>query len=82
MLPDPILLSKFAVGAVVMRAAGCVINDIWDRDFDKHVERTKTRPLASGALTVKQAVALLALQLSCGLGVLVSFNINTIVVGT
>lgn len=60
------------LGAFVMRGAGCTINDMWDADFDKEVERTQTRPLASGALTKKQATAFLAAQLSAGLGVLVS----------
>jgi len=55
-----------------MRGAGCTINDMWDQDYDKHVTRTQTRPLASGELTMRQATAFLALQLSAGLGVLVS----------
>jgi 4-hydroxybenzoate polyprenyltransferase len=58
-LPPLFLLTLFAMGAVVMRSAGCVINDIADRDFDKHVERTRSRPLASGALSVNQAINLL-----------------------
>jgi 4-hydroxybenzoate polyprenyltransferase len=80
-VPDIILLSKFAVGAFVMRGAGCVINDLWDRDFDKHVERTKLRPLASGEVTVAEALVFLFGQLSCGLLILVSFNYSTIVWG-
>jgi len=48
----------FTAGVVLMRAAGCVMNDIADRDFDPHVERTKCRPLASGELSLKQAVTL------------------------
>lgn len=71
-LPDPFLLTLFGVGAVTMRGAGCTINDLWDQDVDKQVARTKTRPLAGGDLTVNQAVAFLAAQLSVGLGVLVS----------
>jgi 4-hydroxybenzoate polyprenyltransferase len=46
----------FTLGVVVMRAAGCVMNDIADRNFDPHVQRTRSRPLASGELTVKQAL--------------------------
>ena len=42
-----------------MRGAGCTINDMWDRDFDKHVERTKTRPLAKGELSMTKATAFL-----------------------
>lgn len=80
-LPSLPIISQFAIGALVMRSAGCTINDIWDRDFDKHVERTKTRPLASGALTVPQALQFLGLQLTCGLGVLVSLHPNCILLG-
>lgn len=80
-LPDVVLLAKFAVGALIMRGAGCTVNDMWDKDFDKHVERTKNRPLASGQVTMPQATAFLAAQLSCGLGVLLSFEVDTIVLG-
>ncbi|OQR80734.1 para-hydroxybenzoate-polyprenyltransferase [Achlya hypogyna] len=79
--PDPKLLGLFAVGALVMRGAGCTINDMWDKDFDKQVERTNQRPLASGALTYPQAWRFLALQLSAGLGVLVQLNPYTIGLG-
>jgi len=79
--PDIWLLAKFAIGSVVMRGAGCTINDLWDKDFDKHVERTKSRPLASGAISVPQALTFLGLQLSCGLGVLVSLNVETVLLG-
>jgi 4-hydroxybenzoate polyprenyltransferase len=65
-------VSFFAIGAFVMRGAGCTINDMWDADFDKKVSRTKTRPLASGELTHKQALGFLAVQLTAGLGVLLS----------
>ena len=77
--PDPVLLAKFVVGAVVMRGAGCTINDLWDKDFDKHVERTKSRPLARGDVTVPQALAFLGGQLTCGLGVLLSLNPESVV---
>jgi 4-hydroxybenzoate polyprenyltransferase len=50
----------FAIGAILMRSAGCVVNDLWDMQLDAQVERTKTRPLASGALTSKQALYFLA----------------------
>jgi 4-hydroxybenzoate polyprenyltransferase len=71
-MPDPYLLSLFTVGAFVMRGAGCTINDLWDRDFDARVRRTADRPLAKGDLTPIQAVAWLTVQLSLGLGVLLS----------
>lgn len=80
-LPSLLLLSKFAFGSFVMRGAGCTINDLWDRDFDKHVERTKARPLAAGDITVPQALGFLCAQLSCGLGVLLSLNAESIVLG-
>ena len=46
------MLAKFGVGAVMARSAGCAINDIWDRDIDKHVERTTDRPITSGEISV------------------------------
>ncbi len=52
------ILAIFVLGTVLMRSAGCVINDYADRNFDPHVERTKTRPLACGAVTVYEAFAL------------------------
>ena len=51
----------FTAGVVLMRAAGCVMNDIADRDFDPHVERTRSRPLAAGELQTRQAVGLFLL---------------------
>lgn len=71
----------FAIGSIVMRAAGCVINDIWDRDLDKSVERTATRPLASGQISVKQACIFLGALLLAGLLILLQFNKTTIVLG-
>ena len=71
-LPDSKLLGLFGVGAFVMRGAGCTINDMWDSEFDKRVSRTRTRPLASGELTHVQALAFLGIQLTAGLGVLLS----------
>ena len=60
----------FALGSLVMRAAGCVVNDMWDRDIDRQVARTAGRPLASGALSLAEAGAFLCLLLLCGLAVL------------
>ncbi len=54
--PSLKILMIFTIGTFLMRSAGCVINDIADRHFDKHVERTKTRPLADGRLTLKDAI--------------------------
>jgi 4-hydroxybenzoate polyprenyltransferase len=60
-LPDLLLLLKFAVGAFLMRAAGCAWNDILDRDIDAKVARTAARPVASGQISVKGALAFLVL---------------------
>ena len=47
------MLITFYSGAVIMRAAGCIVNDMWDKEFDKKVERTKSRPLASDQINLK-----------------------------
>ncbi|TVP13214.1 4-hydroxybenzoate octaprenyltransferase [Shewanella sp. KCT] len=57
-MPDLKVLIIFVIGVVVMRACGCIINDYADRKLDSHVERTKSRPLASGEVTVKEALIL------------------------
>ncbi|KAJ1028811.1 hypothetical protein NDA16_001976 [Ustilago loliicola] len=71
----------FGVGAVVMRGAGCTINDMWDVKMDRMVERTKTRPLAAGDITQFQAICFLGVQLSAGLAVLVNLNLYSIMLG-
>jgi len=71
-LPDSVLLGLFATGAFVMRGAGCTINDMWDRRYDAQVSRTASRPLVNGDVSLPQAWAFLAAQLSTGLAVLVS----------
>ncbi|HTI01366.1 MAG TPA: 4-hydroxybenzoate octaprenyltransferase [Acidisoma sp.] len=68
------LIILFAIGSLVMRSAGCVVNDMWDRKIDRLVARTAGRPLASGALSMRQAAAFLALLLCVGLAVLLSLN--------
>ncbi|MBI1954640.1 MAG: 4-hydroxybenzoate octaprenyltransferase, partial [Proteobacteria bacterium] len=60
-------LILFALGATIMRGAGCTLNDIWDRSFDKQVKRTLTRPLASDQLTTQQALLFFILQCFLGL---------------
>jgi 4-hydroxybenzoate polyprenyltransferase len=79
--PDGWLFVLFAVGAVVMRGAGCTFNDIVDRDFDGRVARTADRPIPSGAVSVPRARAFLALQLLVGLAVLLQFNAYAVLVG-
>ncbi|MBL8638765.1 MAG: 4-hydroxybenzoate octaprenyltransferase [Alphaproteobacteria bacterium] len=71
----------FALGAVIMRGAGCVINDLWDRDFDRMVERTKLRPLARGTISPLHAMIFLCGLLFVSLGILLQFNLLTITLG-
>jgi len=72
--PDPLtalwLMGLFLVGAVVMRAAGCVVNDLWDRDIDRKTARTNSRPLASGQISQTKALLFLVLLCLCGLLIL------------
>ena len=69
-LPDGYMMVLFAIGALVMRGAGCTINDIVDRDIDAKVARTANRPLASGQLSLKQALIFLVIQLVIGFVIL------------
>ena len=68
----------FLMGSILMRSAGCIVNDIVDRNFDKKVERTKNRPIASGKVSVRLGIIYSAVL--CGLAflVLINFNIFTI----
>jgi 4-hydroxybenzoate polyprenyltransferase len=72
--PLPMMLVLFFVGAFVMRGAGCTWNDITDRDLDAKVERTRSRPIPAGQVSVKQAAAFLVLQALIGLVILLQFN--------
>ncbi len=74
-------LVLFLIGAVAMRGAGCVYNDIIDRDLDRQVARTRNRPIASGAVSVKAGVVFLALLCLAGLAVLLSLNAYAILLG-
>ena len=80
-LPNLGLMILFGVGAVVMRGAGCVVNDIYDRKLDQQVERTSLRPLACGEVALWQALLLLVVLLALGLGILMLLNRPTIIVG-
>ena len=73
-LPNLAHVALFFVGAFVMRGAGCTWNDIVDRDLDGRVERTRSRPIPSGQVSVGQAAAFLVAQALVGLLVLVQFN--------
>lgn len=76
-----ILIIKFTIGAFIMRSAGCVINDIIDRKIDAKVERTKNRPLASGEVSLTEAILLLFSLLVLGLLILLSLNKLSIILG-
>jgi 4-hydroxybenzoate polyprenyltransferase len=69
------LVLLFGVGSIVMRAAGCVVNDMWDRELDRKVTRTAGRPLASGALRMRQAAWFLGVLLAVGLAILLQLNL-------
>ena len=73
-LPNIMQLGLLMLGAIAMRGAGSTYNDIVDRKLDAHVTRTKHRPIPSGRVSVKQAIAFLAMQCLVGLAVLLSFN--------
>ncbi|MDZ4736589.1 MAG: 4-hydroxybenzoate octaprenyltransferase [Rhodospirillaceae bacterium] len=79
--PSIRLMLLFAIGALVMRGAGCTWNDIVDRRIDAKVERTAARPLPSGAVSLTGALIFLALQLLIGLAILLSFDRFTILLG-
>ncbi|MEK7267775.1 MAG: 4-hydroxybenzoate octaprenyltransferase, partial [Nitrospirota bacterium] len=75
------LLAIFAIGSFLMRSAGVVLNDLADRSFDRLVERTRTRPLASGALGVPAALATATVLMLAAVGLLVFTNELTILLG-
>ena len=74
-----ILLIIFLVGSIAMRSAGCIINDLLDRDIDIKVERTQTRPLVSNTLSIKNSIICLIILLSIGLIVLTQLNLPSII---
>ncbi len=76
--PSVWYLALFAIGAFVMRAAGCAYNDILDRNYDAQVARTKSRPIPSGQVSPKQALVFVIVLGFIGLAVLLQFNVFTI----
>jgi 4-hydroxybenzoate polyprenyltransferase len=76
--PDPLVLFVFVAGVVLMRSAGCVINDYADRDFDPHVARTRERPIAAGQVTPREALILFAVLCLLALGLVLLMNSLTI----
>lgn len=80
-MPDLTMLALFGAGAVIMRGAGCTINDMWDKDIDAKVQRTSTRPLVTKELTQLDAWFFLGGQLGTGLLILLQLNWNSILLG-
>ena len=74
--PPPILVLVIILGTLATSAAGCVINDLWDRNIDNKVDRTKNRPIASRALSVKVGIIVFAISLACAAGL--AFYLNTL----
>ena len=74
-------LLLFFLGSVLMRSAGCIFNDIIDKDFDKKVKRTKTRPIASGKITVKKSIVYIFILCLIAFLILIQFNFFTISLG-
>ena len=76
--PRPAIVAIFVLGVITMRAAGCVINDIFDRDLDPLVERTRNRPLASGAVSVREALVIFLLLLIVAFVLVLLLNRQTV----
>ncbi|MCK5383098.1 MAG: 4-hydroxybenzoate octaprenyltransferase [Gammaproteobacteria bacterium] len=77
--PDPKVLMIFVAGVILMRSAGCVINDYADRDFDRHVSRTQNRPLTAGRVTTKEAKVLFVTL--CLLAFVLVLQLNLLTIG-
>ncbi len=80
--PDFYLLFLFTVGAIVMRSAGCIVNDLADRKIDRQVERTRSRPLASGEISLAGATVFLVILTAIGFLVLIQFNLQAVLIGS
>ena len=72
------LLTVFTLGTFLMRSAGCCLNDVADRDFDRHVKRTAQRPVTSGKLPAKEALVVGAVLALCAFGLVLTTNITAI----
>ena len=71
-------LILFLFGSILMRSAGCIVNDIADKDFDKNVERTKNRPIPAGKISIKLASTYSIILCALAFVVLINFNFITI----
>ena len=76
--PDPTILVIFVLGTIVMRSAGCIVNDLVDRDFDPHVKRTRDRPLAARRISPYEALVLFALLIAIALWLVAQLDEFTI----
>ncbi|MDA9163766.1 4-hydroxybenzoate octaprenyltransferase [Rickettsiaceae bacterium] len=76
-----VYLPIFFIGSILTRGAGCIVNDLFDRDLDKHVERTKRRPLASGVISAPQAIMILCVLLCGSVAILFSLTMTSIAIG-
>ena len=74
-------LILFFFGSVLMRSAGCIVNDIVDKDFDKKVKRTKKRPIAAGKISVKHSLFYVSILCLLAFLILIQFNFLTILLG-
>ena len=72
--PNSAILAVFCVGTLLMRSAGCAVNDFFDREFDRHVERTRDRPLAAGEIRPAEALALAALLAAAAFALVLMLN--------
>ena len=72
--PDEHVLVVFIIGTVILRSAGCIINDYADRNIDSHVERTKDRPLATGQINVRDAIKLFIMLMLVGFALVLTMN--------
>lgn len=76
--PDPWVVTVFVLGVVLMRSAGCVINDYADRDIDRHVARTRDRPITAGRVAPREALMVFALLCLLAFGLVLTLNLLTI----
>lgn len=77
-IPEFVIIVVFALGVFIMRAAGCVINDYADRKIDKHIERTKNRPITSGKVSPREALVLFFVCIMCAFLLVLMLNLYTI----